>query len=93
MSDEQRKLQNGTQVSAPSIKQQGQWEDQKQRWEDENEIKNNDTWIKVEQQQYLWTACYAEKTPQDPIRPARFLNGVRLDDDEVANIKKAFDAT
>ena len=27
-----------------------------------------------------------ENLPQDPIRPARYLNGVRLDDDEVANI-------
>ena len=27
-----------------------------------------------------------ENPPQDPIRPARYLNGVKLDDDEVANI-------
>ena len=27
-----------------------------------------------------------ETLPQDPIRPARYLNGVKLEDDEVANI-------
>ena len=33
------------------------------------------------------TVCYAEKNPpQDPIRPARYLNGVKLDEDEVVNI-------
>ena len=40
-------------------------------------MKNNDTWIKVEK---------IVKDPQDPIRPARSLNGVKLDGDEVANI-------
>ena len=63
------KQQNGTQASAPSTRQTDQWEDQKKRWEDEindfpmpeeteetkgNEIKNNDTWIKVAKNRERW---------------------------------------
>ena len=90
----------------------------KERWEDEiyeflkpeetetttgNEMKNNDTWIKVAENRERWKATTSEhaKTaaaisvdsvprrenpPQDPIRPARHLNGVKLEDDELANI-------
>ena len=67
-----------------------------------NEIKNNDTWIKVVKNRDRWKAMESEcaKTAaaasvdsvhsrrhpaQDPIRPARNLNGVKLDD-EVVNI-------
>ena len=32
------------------------------------------------------SATHRENPPQDPIRPARYLNGVKLDDYEVANI-------
>ena len=40
-----------------------------------------------QQQQYLWKVrTHIENLPQDPIRPARYLNGVKLNDDEVANI-------
>ena len=31
-------------------------------------------------------ATQSENLPQDPIRLARYLNGMKLDDDEVANI-------
>ena len=82
----------------------------KKRWEDEindhskteeteetkgNEIKNNDTWIKVAKNRERWKAMESEyaKTaaavsvdsvhsrrypPQDPVQPARYLNGVKL---------------
>ena len=57
-----------------------------------NVMKNNNTWIKVaknserwKQQKDLWTMSQ-RNPPQDPIRPALYLNGVKLDDDEVANI-------
>ena len=91
----------------------------RKRWEDEindflkheeteptseDDMKNNNTWIKVAKNRERWKAieseyaetaeernvdnfCYAEKTPpHEPIRPARYLNGAKLDDDEVANI-------
>ena len=90
----------------------------KKTWEDEineflkpdetettkgNEMKNNDTWIKVAKHRERWkavesehaetaaamsvdSATHRENPPQDPIRPARYLNGVKLDDYEVANI-------
>ena len=62
-----------------------------------NEMKNDNSWIKVAKNRERWKAMeseYAttaaaisvdsvlrrEKTPQDPIRPARYLNGVKLDD-------------
>ena len=32
------------------------------------------------------SATHRKNPPQDPIRPARYLNGVKLDDYEVANI-------
>ena len=32
------------------------------------------------------SATHRENPPQDPIRPARYLNGMKLDDYEVANI-------
>ena len=118
MSDGQRKQQNGTQVSAPSTRQIDQWEDQKrdgkmivndflkpEETEETkgNEIKNNDTWIKVATNRERWKAMESEyattaaatsvdsavhrrNPPQDPIRPARYLNGVKLDEYEVANV-------
>ena len=90
----------------------------KRRWEDEinevlkpeetetttgNDMKNNNTWIKVAKNRERWVTLeseYArtaeersvdkvqrrENPQQDPIRPARQLNGVKSDDDEVANI-------
>ena len=89
----------------------------KTRWEDEiseflmseetetttgNDMKNNNTWIKVAKNRERWKAMknnYAETAsdrsvdnvprrenlPQDPIRLARHLNGVKLDEDQVAN--------
>ena len=68
-----------------------------------NDMKNNNTWIKVAKIRERWRAMeneYAktaaersvdnvlrrENPPQDPIRLARYLNGVKLDDDEVPNI-------
>ena len=68
----QRKQQNGTQESAPSTRPVGR---PKKRWEDEinnffkpeeteetkgNEIKNNDTWIKVATSRKRWTAVETE---------------------------------
>ena len=67
-----------------------------------NEIKNHDTWIKVEQNRKRWKAMESEYattaaaasvdsvhsrrcSPQDPIRPARYLNGVKSDDYQVVN--------
>ena len=67
-----------------------------------NEIKNNDTWIKVVKNRDRWKAMESEcaktaaaasvdsvhsrrRPAQDPVRPARNLNGVKLDD-EVVNI-------
>ena len=58
-----------------------------------NDIKNNDTWIKVVKNRERWKAVESEYAttaaaasvdsvhsrrcpPQDPIRPARYLNGV-----------------
>ena len=90
----------------------------KKRWEDEineflkpgeteemqgNEIKNNDTWIKVAKNrengkemdsEYAITAAAASGDsvhsrrcpPQDPSRPGRYLNCVKLDDYEMVNI-------
>ena len=89
----------------------------KKRWENEineflkpetettkgNEMKNNDTWIKVAKHRERWkamesehaetaaaisvdSATHSENPPQDPVRPARYLNGVKLGDCEVANI-------
>ena len=87
----------------------------KRRWEDEineffkpeetettlgNEMKSNNTWIKVAENRERWRAVeneYAktaavrsvdnvqrrENLQQDPIRLARYLNGVKLDDGEV----------
>ena len=96
---------------------QHQAPDKRDGWEDEindflkpeeteekkgNEIKNNDTWIKVAQNRERWKAMESEyataaaavsvdsvsrrNPPKDPVRPARYLNGVKLDEDEVANI-------
>ena len=65
----QRKRQNGTQEPAPSTRPVGR---PKKRWEDEifkpeeteetkgNEIKNNDTWIKVATSRKRWTAVETE---------------------------------
>ena len=87
----------------------------KKRWEDEindflkpeeteekkgNEIKNNDTWIKVAKNRERWKAMTAaavsvdtvqsrRNPPQAPVRPARYLYGVKFDEYEVANIALA----
>ena len=76
MNDGQGKQHNGTQASAPSTRQTDQLEDQKKkRWEDEindflkpeeteetegNEIKNNDTWIKVAKNRERWKTMESE---------------------------------
>ena len=66
------------------------------------EIKKNDTWLKVANNRERWKATESEYAttavsvdsvhsrrypPQDPARPARYLNGVKLDEYEVANIE------
>ena len=55
--------------------------------------KNRERWNAMESEYANTAAAISvdsvlrrENPPQDPIRPARYLNGVRLDDDEVANI-------
>ena len=51
--------------------------------------KNRGRWLTLESEyaktaeEDLWKMCYAEKT-HNKIRPARYLNGVNLGDDEVA---------
>ena len=57
------------------------------------DAKNREIW-KAMEKEYAKTAAERsvdnvlrrENPPQDPIRPARYLNDVKLDDDEVANI-------
>ena len=53
-------------------------------------VKNGKKWkasVQVEQPQHLVRVCKAEDVlPQDPTRPARYLNGVKLDDYEMMNI-------
>ena len=75
MKDGQRKQQNRTPASAQNTRHTDLWEDQKKRWEDEiseflkpeeteetkgNEIKNNDTWIKMDQNREKWKAMESE---------------------------------
>ena len=55
--------------------------------------KNRERWKAVECENAKTAAAISvdsvlrrENPPQDPIRPARYLNCVKLDDDEVANI-------
>ena len=75
MYDGQRKQQNGTAASESNTRHDDWWEDQKKRWEDEineflkpaeteemkgNEIKNNDTWIKVAKNRERWKAMESE---------------------------------
>ena len=43
-------------------------------------------YAKTAEERSVDNALRRENPPQDPIRPARYLNGVKLDDDEVANI-------
>ena len=116
MNDGQRKQQHGTTASAPKSRHADLWEYFKQMWrrnqwlkreETEetkgNEIKSNDTWIKVAKNWERWKAMESEyattaaavsvdsvqsrrNPPQDPVRHARYLNGVKLDEHEVANI-------
>ena len=116
MNDGQRKQQHGTMASPPKSRLADLWEDFKKMWwrnqwlkpedtEDTkgNEIKSNDTWIKVAKNQERWKAMESEyattaaavsvdsvqsrrNPPQDPVRHARYLNGVKLDEHEVANI-------
>ena len=56
------------------------------------EAKDRERWTTLEkyaktaEERYVDNVLRRENPPQDPIRPAGFLNGVKLEDDEVANI-------
>ena len=64
-----------------------------QRYMDHQSGQDRDTWKEMESE-YAKTAAAASVdsvrsrrySPQDPIRPARYLNGVKLDEYEVVNI-------
>ena len=56
-----------------------------QKW---RKMESNRKNTQRQQPQYLLTVCTAEEInpPQDPIRPARYLNGVKWDDYEMVSI-------